>query len=98
MTLYQFVLEIQDETNFYTQREYVLALSDATAAQYARDFAGHWKRNALYDDKLDVYSAPEGFPQWTLAHCAPVTHLTVPVAGKRGTVRVALVPEVTTKT
>ncbi len=98
MTLYQIVLEIQDETNFYTQTEYVLAPCEAMAAQYARDFARHWKRNALYDDKLDVYSAPEGFPQWMLAHCAPITHLTVPVAGKLCKIRVALVPEVTTKT
>jgi hypothetical protein len=48
----------------------------------------------MYDAKLDVYSAPEGWPQWTLARCAPITHLTVPVAGKWSSVSVALVPEI----
>jgi hypothetical protein len=97
MTLYEYVLEIQDGTNVYTQTEYVLAQSDVMASQFARNFAQHWKPNATYDDDLDIYSASCGFPQWTLAHCAPVTHLNVPVAGTRSKVHVALVLEIERK-
>jgi len=95
MTLFEFVLEIQDGMSSYEQKEFVLAPSDTMAAQFAREFARHWRPNATYDTKLDVYSTLEGWPQWTLARCAPITYLTVPIAGQRSDlrIRVALVPE-----
>jgi hypothetical protein len=93
MILYQFILEIQDGCSSYEQREFVLAQDDPMASRFAREFARHWRPNSTYDAELDVYSAPEGWPQWTLAQCKPTTHLTVPVAGKWSTARVALVPE-----
>jgi hypothetical protein len=92
MILYQFVLEIQDGCSSYEHKEFVFAQDDPMASRFAREFARHWKPNATYDAELDVYAAPEGLPQWTLAQCKPITHLTVPVAGKWSTVRVALVP------
>ncbi len=92
MILYQFILEIQDGCSGYEHKEFVLAPDDPMASRFAREFARHWKPNATHDAELDVYAAPEGWPQWTLAQCKPITHLTVPVAGKWSTVRVALVP------
>ncbi len=94
MNLYQFTLEIQDGVNRYEQKELVLAEDDRMAARFAREFADHWRPNATHDHELDLYSAPEGWPQWVLGSCAPITHLTVPVAGASHQVRVALVPEV----
>lgn len=41
---------------------------------------------------LPYYSDPEGWPQWTLAQCAVVTQFTVPIAGKKHSAQVALVP------
>ena len=94
MNLYEFVLEIQEGVNSYEHQEFVLAEGDEIASRFAREFAKHWRPNATYDADLDIYADPEGWPQWTLARCSPITHLTVPVAGKWSTVRVALVPEV----
>ena len=93
MNLYQFALRIQDGVNHYEHKEFVLADTDAMAARFARAFADEWRPNALHDHEHDVYSAPEGWPQWMLASCAPITHLTVPVAGRPSSVQVALVPE-----
>ena len=93
MILYQFVLEIQDGCSSYEQKEFVLAQDVPMASHFAREFARHWRPNSTYDAELDVYSAPEGWPQWTLAQCKPITHLSVPVAGKWSTIRVALIPE-----
>ena len=92
MNLYQFILEIQDGCSSYEHKEFVLAQDAPMASRFAREFARHWRPNSTYDAELDIYSAPEGWPQWTLAQCKPITHLTVPVAGKWSTVRVALVP------
>jgi len=94
MNVYEFVLEVQDGVSSYEHKQFVLAPDEATASRFAREFARHWRPNATYDADLDIYADPEGWPQWTLAHCAPITHLTVPVAGKWSTVRVALVPEI----
>jgi len=94
MNLYQFVLEIQDGVNGYEHKEFVLAETDAMASRFANEFARNWRPNATYDTHLDIYSAPEGWPQWTLTSCALISHLTVPVAGKRSTAHVALVPEI----
>jgi len=99
MELYEFTLEIQDGVSSYEQKELVLAADDRLASLFAHDFARHWRPDANYDFQLDVYSTPEGWPQWTLARCAPITHLTVPVAGKwhAARVRVALIPELEAK-
>ena len=96
MNLYEFVLETRtrDGVNSYEHKEFVLAESDETASRFAREFAKHWRPNATYDADLDIYADPEGWPQWTLARCAPITHLIVPVAGKWSTARVALLPEI----
>lgn len=95
MNLYQFILEIQDGCTSYDHKEWVLAPDDSIASRFAREFARHWRPKSTYDAKLDVYAAPEGWPQWTLAQCKPITHLTVPVAGLPNVprTRVALVPE-----
>lgn len=102
MNLYQFVLETRtrDGVNSYEHKEFVLAETDAMASLFANEFAQHWRPNATYDTHLDTRSdsAPEGWPQWTLASCAPISHLTVPVAGKRSSVQVALIPEVGVQT
>jgi len=98
MNLYQFVLWIQDGMNSYEHKEFVLAESDAMASRFARQFADAWRPHAFHDHEHDVYSAPEGWPQWTLESCAPISHLTVPVAGKQSSVRVALVPEIEVQT
>ncbi len=100
MQLYAFTLEIQDGVNSYEQTEFVLAPDDRTAALFAHEYARHWKPNATYDEDVDVYSAPDGWPQWTLARCKPMTYLSVPIAGQRNGARgrVALMPEVITKT
>ncbi len=92
MNLYQFILEIQDGCNAYEHKEFVLAQDDPIASRFAREFARHWRPNSTYDAELDIYSAPEGWPQWTLAQCNAITHLTVLVAGKWSTARVALIP------
>jgi hypothetical protein len=93
MLVYQFILEVQDGCSTYGHKEFVLAQDDAIASRFAREFARHWRPDATYDAELDVYSAPEGWPQWTLAQCKPITHLIVPVAGQWSNVRMALVPE-----
>lgn len=98
MNLYEFTLEIQDGVSSYEQKELVLAPDDRTAASFAHEYARHWRPNAKYDPELDVFTAPEGWPQWVLAHCAPIAHVMVPVAGKRQCARVALVPEIELKT
>ena len=100
MNLYEFTLEIQEGVSSYMQKEFVLAEDDLMASRFAREFAQHWRPRATYDEALDVYTAPDGWPQWVLARCAPVTHLSVPIAGQShaARVRVALVPEVKTKT
>ena len=97
MILYQFVLETRewDGCSSYEHKEFVLAQDDPIASRFAREFARHWQPNSTYDAELDTRSdsAPEGWPQWTLAQCKPLTHLIVPVAGRRSSMRVALVPE-----
>ena len=93
MILYQFVLEIQDGCSSYEQKELALAQDDPMASRFAREFARHWRPNSTHDAELDIYSASEGWPQWTLAQRKPITHLSVPVAGKWSTIRVALIPE-----
>ena len=93
MILYQFILEIQDGCSSYEQKEFVFVQDDPMASRFAREFARHWRPNSTYDAELDVYSAPEGWPQWTLSQCKPITHLSVPFAGKWSTLRVALIPE-----
>ncbi|CAG0960686.1 hypothetical protein ANRL3_00858 [Anaerolineae bacterium] len=102
MNLYQFTLEARtrDGVNSYEHKEFVLAETDAMASRFANEFAQHWQPNATYDTHLDTRSdsAPEGWLQWTLASCAPISHLTVPVAGKQLSVQVALVPEIEAKT
>jgi hypothetical protein len=97
MNLYEFTLEIQEGASSYTQKEFVLAKDDLMASRFAREFAQHWRPRARYDETLDVYIAPDGWPQWVLARCAPVAHLSVPIAGRSSAThaRVALVPEVT---
>lgn len=94
MNLYQFTLEThpRDGLSSYEQRELLLAPNDQTAAQFAQAFARHWQPHARYDSDLDVYSAPEGFPQWTLMQCKPITQLSVPVAGQGHPARIALIP------
>jgi hypothetical protein len=93
MLVYQFILEIQDGCSTYEHKEFVLAPDDPTASRFAREFARNWRPNSIYDAGLDVYSAPEGWPQWTLTQCKPLTHITVPIAGRWSTASVALVPE-----
>jgi len=95
MILYQFILETRerDGCSSYEHKEFVLAQDDPIASRFAREFARHWRPNSTYDAELDIYSAPEGWPQWTLAQCKPLTQLTVPVAGRRSSMHVALVPE-----
>ena len=95
MLVYQFILEIQDGCSTYEHKEFVLAQDDAMASRFAREFARNWRPNSIYDAGLDTRSdsAPEGWPQWTLAQCKPITHLIVPVAGQWSNVRMALVPE-----
>ena len=92
MILYQVVLEIYDGANRYEQSQFVLAGDDRAAARLARELADQWRPNALHDHELDLYSAPEGWPQWVLAQCKRVTYLSVPVAGEKEPARVALVP------
>ena len=92
MNLYQFVLEIYDGANHYQDKQFVMAADDRSAARFAREFADTWRPNARHDHEHDIYSDPGGWPQWTLVQCALVTHFTVPVAGKKQTVQVALVP------
>ena len=92
MPVFEIVLEIQDGMSSYEHREFALAFDPAMASRFAQELARHWRPNATYDPQADVYSAPEGYPQWTIAHCAPVTHLRVPVVGRRKPAQVALVP------
>lgn len=98
MNLYEFVLEVEEFVSAYEHREFVLAPDDRTATLFAQEFALHWRPNALYDTELEVYSTPDGVTLWMLARCAPITHLTVPVAGREEKLRVALVPELEVKT
>ncbi len=98
MTLYEFVLEIEEGATIYEEKELVLASDDQSAALFAREFARQWRPNAMYDPELEVYSTPDGWTLWMLARTAPITHLTVPVAGTAQHVRVALVPELEAKT
>ena len=95
MNLYQFILEVNDGASFYEQKEFVLAPNDQMAARFAREFTDQWRPNARHDHELDWYAAPEGWPQWTLAQCKPITHLTVPVVGLPNVShsRIALIPE-----
>lgn len=92
MNLYQIVLEIYDGVNHYQEKQFVLAADDRSAARFVREFADTWRPNAHHDYELDLYSAPEGWPQWTLAQCAVVTQFTVPIAGKKHSAQVVLVP------
>lgn len=92
MNLYQIVLEIYDGVNRYQEKQFVLASDDRLAARYAREFADTWRPNARHDHEHDLYSDPDGWTQWTLAQCAVVTQFTVPVAGKKHSAQVALVP------
>jgi len=92
MNLYQIVLEIQDSVNRYQEKQFVMAADDRSAARYAREFADTWRPNALHDHEHDIYSDPDGWPQWTLAQCEVVTQFTIPVAGKKHSAQVALVP------
>jgi hypothetical protein len=94
MNLYQIVLETRtrDGVNRYQEKQFVLAPDDRSAARFAREFADTWRPNARHDHEHDIYSDPEGWPQWTLAQCAAVTQFTVPIAGKKHSAQVALVP------
>ncbi|MCL4488372.1 MAG: hypothetical protein M1570_09620 [Chloroflexi bacterium] len=83
MPLYEFSLEIQNGDCCYEHREWVLAAHDELAMRHARDVALHWRQQAQHDQANDVYTAPEGFPQWTIARCSPVGLVTVPFAGKK---------------
>jgi hypothetical protein len=93
MLVHQFILEARTRDGCYEHKEFVLVQDDAIASRFAREFARHWRPDSTYDAELDIYSAPEGWPQWTLAQCKPVTHLIVPVAGQWSNRRVALIPE-----
>lgn len=97
MNLYQFILEThpRDGCRCYEHTEFVLAQDDPIASRFAREFAHHWRPHSTYEAELDTRSdsAPEGWPQWTLAQGQPITHLTVPIAGRWTTARVALIPE-----
>ena len=92
MNLYQIVLEIYDGVNHYREKQFVLASDDRVAARFAREFADAWRPNARHDHEHDIYSDPDGWPQWTLAQCAVVTQFTVPIAGKKQSAQVVLVP------
>ncbi len=92
MNLYQIILEIYDGVNCYQEKQFVLAVDDRSAARFAREFADTWRPNARQDHEHDLYSDPDGSPQWTLAQCAVVTQFTVPVVGKKHSVQIALVP------
>ncbi|MCL5952167.1 MAG: hypothetical protein M1132_10690, partial [Chloroflexi bacterium] len=89
MPLYEFVLEIQHSDLSCEHREWVLAAHDELAMRHARDVALHWRPQAQYDQENDVYTAPEGFPQWTIARCTPVALYTVPMAGKKRVAQLA---------
>ena len=92
MNLYQIVLEIQDGASRYQEKQFVLATDDRLAARYAREFADTWRPNARHEHDTRSDSDPEGCPQWTLAQCAVVTQFTVPMAGKKHSSQIALVP------
>ena len=92
MNLYQIVLEIYDGVNHYREKQFVLASDDRVAARFAREFADAWRPNARHDHEHDIYSDPDGWPQWTLAQCAVVTQFTVPIAGRKHSAQVVLVP------
>ncbi len=92
MPLYEFVLEIQNGDVCYEHKEIVAAATGELAMRFAREFAAHWRPGAQHDHKNDVYSAPEGWPQWTLARCTPVLPLSVPIVGKKRRALLALVP------
>ena len=92
MRVFEFVLEIQDLTSSYEHKEWVRASDAAMAERFAREFALHWRPNARHDQQLDVYTTPEGWPQWVLARCTPITQIAVPILGKRRTAQIALVP------
>ncbi len=83
MPLYEFSLEIQNGDFSCEHREWVLAAHDELAMRHARDVALHWLPHAQHDQVNDVYTAPDGFPQWTIARCMPVALFTVPIAGKK---------------
>ncbi len=92
MQVYEFTLEIQDGSNSYVQREFVVANDDRAAARFAREFADRWRPNAVHDHEHDIYSDPAGWPQWMLGRCAPIAPLTIPVAGSSTSIRMTLVP------
>ncbi|MBI5033297.1 MAG: hypothetical protein HZB51_22485 [Chloroflexi bacterium] len=93
MNLYQIVLETRtrDGVNRYQEKQLVLASDDRVAARYAREFADTWRPDALHDHEHDIYSDPDGWPQWTLAQCVAVNQFSVPIAGKKHSAQVALV-------
>jgi hypothetical protein len=87
MPLYEFVLEIQNGDTCYEHKDLVVAPHDELAMRYAREYALHWHMHVQHDQQNDIYTAPEGWPQWSLARCTPITHVTVPIAGKKRTAR-----------
>ena len=92
MQVFEFILEIQDGTSNYEHKEWVLAPDAAMADRFAREFALHWRPKARHDPQLDVYTMPEGWPQWVLARCSPITLIAVPIVGKRRTAQIAPMP------
>ncbi len=54
MQVYEFTLEIQDGSNSYVQREFVVASDCHTAARFAREFADRWRPNAVHDHEHDI--------------------------------------------
>lgn len=94
MNLYQIVLETRtrDGVNRYQEKQFVMATDNRSAARFAREFAGTWRPNARHDHAHDLYSDRDGWLEWTLAQCAAVTQFTVPIAGKKHSAQVMLVP------
>jgi hypothetical protein len=92
MNLYQFTIEVNDGAAVFEDKRLVMAPDDRAAARFARITADNWQPNARLDSEHDIYSGPDGWPQWILSHCTPLTHLAVPVAGAQVQVRVVLLP------
>jgi hypothetical protein len=92
MNPYQFAIEVNDSASVHEDKRLVMAQDDRAAERFARLAADNWQPNARLDSEHDIYSGPDGWPQWILSHCAPLTHLDVPVAGVQRQARIALVP------
>jgi hypothetical protein len=91
LQLYEFIVEVQGERNTRL-REFVLAPNDLAVWRHARQFALRLVPGARHDPELNLFVAPEGWPEWTISTIQPVRKLTVPVAGASRGAAVALVP------